>query len=320
MRNLLIVILLVCYLNINAQINITPYLPEELYNKFPDAAKIFESKLNNIISSNGIKSQMVDSKFILTGYWVPETKDIVGSAPPQISYTLNINLYIGDGEEGTMYMSETFRVKGVGATEEKACLSAIRNLKGTSPKISEFIKRGKEHIITYYETNKQNILSAVKNSIVRQNDHEALYQLCLIPMECSYYAETLSLIDSVYQRIVDKQAEQIYTKAKVIWASDQSVNGARQLIELISQIDPNATCYLDIQNFILKVTEKVNLENERAYEDYQKRIAHRREMDKLELETAERLHSQRISAARDIASSYIQNNPRTLIYNVGYWY
>lgn len=320
MKNLLIVILLACYLNVNAQINVTPYLPEDLYNNYPDAAKIFESKLNNIISSNGIKSQMGDSRFILTGNWVPETKDVVGSAPPQITYTLNINLYIGDGKEGTKYISETFRVKGIGVTEEKAYLSAIRNFKGSSSKITEFVRKGKERIVIYYETNKQNILSSVNNSIARQNDDEALYQLCLIPMECSYYAEILPLIDSVYQRIVDKQAEQVFTKAKAIWASDQSVNGARQLIELISQIDPNATCYLDVQNFMLKVTEKVNLENERAYDDYQKRIAHRREMDKLELETAERLRSQRISAARDIAISYIQNSPRTLIYNVRYWY
>lgn len=320
MKKLLIVILLTCYLNINAQINVTPYLPEDLYNNYPDAAKIFESKLNNIISSNGIKSQMGESRFILTGNWVPETMDIVGSAPPQISYTLNVNLYIGDGKEGTKYISETFRVKGIGTTEEKAYLSAIQKLKGTSSKISEFIRKGKERIIIYYETNKQNILSAVKKSIARQDDNEALYQLCLIPMECSYYAEIISLIDSVYQRIVDKRADKIYTEAKSIWASDQSVNGAIRLIELISQIDPNATCYLDVQNFILKVAEKVNLENERAYDDYQKRIAHRREMDKLKLETAEYLHLQRISAARDVAKSYIQNTPRTLIYNVKCWY
>ena len=100
---------------------------------------------------------MGDSRFILTGNWIPETKDVISSAPTQIAYTLNINLHIGDGEIGTKYISETFRVKGVGSTEEKALLAAIRNLQSSNHKISTFVQKGKERIISYYEHNKENI-------------------------------------------------------------------------------------------------------------------------------------------------------------------
>ena len=138
-------------------------MPDDIVNAYPDAAKVLESKLNNILSANGIKTQMGDSRFILTGNWIPETKDIVGSAPSQIAYTLNINLYIGDGEDGTKYVSETFRVKGVGATEEKAYLAAIRNLQSCNQKISTFVQKGKERIIAYYEQNKENIMASINS-------------------------------------------------------------------------------------------------------------------------------------------------------------
>lgn len=371
---------LLCFASISlqAQINITPYMPDEIANNFPDASKILESKLNNILSANKIKTQMGDSRFVLTGNWVPETKDVVGGAPAQIAYTLNINLYIGDGELGTKYVSETFRVKGVGATEEKAHLAAIRNLQASNQKMSEFVQKGKERIIDYYEQNKDNLLSSINALITKQDYDEAVYQLCLIPMECSYYLEVQEKINGVYQRIIDNQAEPIFTEAKALWASNQNADGASKVIDLVSQIDPNASCYPDVQKFIASVNAKINLINERAYATYQKKLAHRQEMDKLELEAqreqnrldaevtqtrikanasvektrmetnakmyaeqqitqrernqqaatltsqaisaSERLQSQRISAARDVAVAYVKNRPRKVVYNVNNWY
>lgn len=378
MKTLLLVIFSVYCLFVKAQINITPFLPEDIHNQYPDAAKILEGKMNNIISSNGIKSEMGESRFILTGNWVTETKDIVGGAPTQIAYTLNINLYIGDGEEGTKYISETFRVKGVGSTEEKAHLAAIRNLQGNSTKMSEFVKKGKERIISYYESNKAKLHANIRSLITKQDYDEAIYQLCLIPMECSYYLEAQAQIDDVYQRIIDNKSERIFTEAKAIWASAQTADGANRVIELVSQIDPNASCFTSVQKFISNVTSKINLINERAYADYQKKLAHSQEMEKLNLEVqreqnrlnaevaqtqikadasvektrletnaknyaqyqktereknqqatvlisqgisaSERLQSQRISAARDIAVTYAQNRPKIVWYNVNDWY
>lgn len=364
-------------------------MPDEIANNFPDASKILESKLNNILSANKIKTQMGDSRFVLTGNWVTETKDVVGGAPAQIAYTLNINLYIGDGEMGTKYVSETFRVKGVGATEEKAHLAAIRNLQASNQKMSDFVQKGKERIIDYYEQNKDNLLSGINALITKQDYDEAVYQLCLIPMECSFYQEVQEKIGGVYQRIIDNQAEPIFTEAKALWASNQNAEGASKVIDLVSQIDPNASCYPDVQKFIASVNAKINLINERAYATYQKKLAHRQEMDKLELEAkreqsrldaavaqarikadaavsqtrikanasvektrlesnakmytehqitqrernqqaaaltsqaisaSERLQSQRISAARDVAVAYVKNSPRKLVYNVNNWY
>ena len=378
MRWVIVLITTVICISAKAQIYITPFVPDEIVEDYPDAAKILESKLNNILSANDIKTQMGDSRFILTGNWIPETKDVVGSAPTQIAYTLNINLYIGDGEDGTKYISETFRVKGVGATEEKAHLAAIRNLQSSNQKISAFVQKGRERIISYYEQNKEHLMASINSLITKQDYDEAIYQLNLIPMECSYYVDVQSKINYVYQRIIDNRAEPIFTEAKALWAANQNAKGASQVIDLVSQIDPNASCYPDVQKFIETVNAKINLINEQAYATYQKKLAHRQEMDKLELEAqreqnrldaavaqtqikanasveitrmetdakkyaqqqqtqrerdrqvatiasqaisaSERLQSQRISAARDVAITYAKNRPKTLVSKVNNWY
>lgn len=304
MRCVFILMMSVMCISVNAQIHITPFMPDEIVNAYPDAAKVLESKLNNILSSNGIKTQMGDSRFILTGNWIPETKDVVGSAPTQIAYTLNINLYIGDGEDGTKYISETFRVKGVGTTEEKAHLAAIRNLQSSNQRISVFVQKGKERIISYYEQNKENIMASINSLITKEDYDEAVYQLCLIPMECSYYADVQSQINDVFQRIIDNKSEPIFTEAKTLWAANQNANGASQVIDLVSQIDPNASCYPAVQKFIEMINAKINLINERAYATYQKKLAHRQEMDKLELEA--KREQNRLDAA--VAQTKIKAN------------
>ena len=378
MRWVFILIASVISISVNAQIYITPFMPDDIVEAYPDAARVLESKLNNILSANGIKTQMGDSRFILTGNWIPETKDVIGAAPTQIAYTLNVNLFIGDGEDGTKYISETFRVKGVGSTEEKAHLAAIRNLQSNSQKMSAFVQKGMERIISYYEQNKDNIMASINSLVTKQDYDEAVYQLCLIPMECSYYVDVQSKINYVYQRVIDNRAESIFTEAKALWAANQNAKGTSQVIDLVSQIDPNASCYLDVQKFIATVNAKINLINEQAYATYQKKLAHRQEMDKLELEAqreqnrldaavaqtqikanasvektrmeteaknyaqqqqtqrerdrqvatvasqaisaSERLQSQRISAARDVAVTYAKNRPKTIVYKVNNWY
>ena len=221
-------------------------------------------------------------------------------------------------------------------------------------------------------------MASIKSLISKKDYDEALFQLCLIPMECTYYVDVQSKKNDVYQRIIDNRAELIFTEAKALWATNQNTNGASRVIDLVSQIDPNAACYPAVHEFIAIVNDKINLINERAYATYQKKLAHRQEMDKLELEAkreqnrldavvaqtqikanasvektrlgtnarnyaqqqetlrerdrqsaaiasqaisaSERLQSQRISAARDVAVTYAKSRPKTIVYKVNNWY
>ena len=185
---LLSFVLLMCVSASMAQIQITPFIDEQNCNAMPNGiCEILNQKLSNVISQNGIQSQMGQSRFVLTCNVTEESKNVLSTSPTQIAYVLDLHLYIGDGETGAKYISQSFRAKGVGNTEEKAYRNAIKNLQARSQQMTEFVGKGKARILGYYENNKEQILSSIRSCVDGKNLEQAAYELCLIPQEVSYY-------------------------------------------------------------------------------------------------------------------------------------
>ena len=150
-KMLLTVVSLMCFGTSMAQIQITPYIDEQNCLSMPNGiCEILKQKLTNIISQNGIQSQMGQSRFVLTCNVTEESKNVLATSPTQIAYVLDIHLFIGDGETGTKYISQSFRSKGVGSTEEKAYRNAVKNMQTKSQQMTEFVGKGTARIIDYY--------------------------------------------------------------------------------------------------------------------------------------------------------------------------
>lgn len=325
------IVSLMCIVTSMAQIQITPYIDENNCSSMPnDICELLLQKLSNVISQNGIQSQMGDSRFILTSYVTEESKNVLSTSPTQITYVLNLHMFIGDGETGTKYISESFRTKGVGTTEEKAYRNAIKNLNAKSEQMVSFVGRGSKRIIEYYENNKDQILSSIRSNISGKNLERAAYELCLIPQECSYYNEVQNLLGQVNGRIVDNNSSELFMSAKSIWAGEQNESSANQVAELISKIDPNASCFSEANKFMSSVTERMEQLNNREWAARQRQLVHEREMEVIRennrsTETQMRIKAQRdqniatIKAVRDVAVQYAISRPR-VVYHVHGWY
>ena len=144
-----------------AQIQLTPYLPDELAQKSPETYRLLINKLNNLISQNGLVISGNSERFILTCNCVEVSKHIVPGAPNKYAYVMDCNFYIGDGVSGVKYASISVPTKGVGNSESKAYMNAIKNLRTQSPLISDFLNNGTKRIIDYYERQSQGIFSSV---------------------------------------------------------------------------------------------------------------------------------------------------------------
>ena len=320
-----------CIVTSMAQIHITPYIDDDNCSSMPNGiCEILSQKLSNVISQNGIQSQMGESRFILTCHVTEESKSVLSSSPTQIAYVLNLHMFMGDGETGTKYISESFRTKGIGATEEKAYSNAIKNLNAKSDQMVSFVGRGSKRILDYYENNKNQILSSIRSNISGKNLERVAYELCLIPRECSYYNEVQKLLGQVNGCIVDNNSSELFMSAKSIWASEQSESSANQVAELILKIDPNASCFSEANKFMSSVTERMEQLNNREWAARQRQLAHEREMDVIRennrsTETQMRIRAQRdqnletIKAVRDVAVQYAKSRPR-VVYHVHGWY
>lgn len=332
MKKIFCYILSLMYIStLMAQIQISPYIDDENCSSMPyGICEILSQKLSNVISQNGIQSQMGESRFILTCNVTEESKNVLSTSPTQIAYVLDIHMFIGDGETGTKYISESFRIKGVGVTEEKAYRNAIKNLNAKSDQMVSFVGRGSKMIIDYYENNKIQILSSIRSNITGKNLERAAYELCLIPQECSYYNEVQNLLGQVNGRIVDNYSSELFLSAKSIWATEQNESSANQVAELISKIDPNASCFFEANKFMNSVTERMEQLNNREWAARQRQLAHEREMavireNNRSAETQMRINAQRdqniatIKAVRDVAVQYARSRPR-VVYHVHGWY
>lgn len=332
MKKFILVIVSLMHMSASmAQMQITPYIDDRNCDVMPNGiCELLLQKLTNVISQNGIQSQMGDSRFILTCHVTEESKNVLSTSPTQIVYVLNLHMFMGDGETGTKYISETFRTKGVGATEEKAYRNAIKNLNAKSDQMTSFVGKGSKRIIEYYENNKDQIISSISSSISGKNLERAAYELCLIPQECSYYNEIQNLLGQVNGRIVDNNSSELFMSAKSIWASEQNESSANQVAELISKIDPNASCFSEANKFMNSVTKRMEQLNNREWAARQRQLAHEREMavireNNRSAETQMQIKAQRdqniatIKAVRDVAVQYARNRPR-VVYHVHGWY
>ena len=124
-------------------------LPEDLTLPGGGASRILLNKLKQIVSKHGMGGG--GSRHILTCDVNEISKDITPTAPPMIAYNLGITFYIGDGQDGTLFTSDHMTLKGVGVTETKAYISALKRISTSNAAIKSFVEEGKRKILEYYE-------------------------------------------------------------------------------------------------------------------------------------------------------------------------
>ena len=192
MRTVLLLFVSVFFAVANAQqfkddvdrLTINPYVPP--YEDLSDeAAKLLHTKLTQIVTANGVADNEYITRFILTARINVLTKDIVAGLPQRISQKLEITLMMGDVEADKLYSTMTITAMGVGTSETKAYIAAIKNIKPRNAEITAFMEESKQKIVDYYETNSEEIIAAAKKLAGMQNYEEALTLLSSVPNVCS---------------------------------------------------------------------------------------------------------------------------------------
>ena len=316
---LVICLAVCCYFSANAQntqgktddmgrLELTAYIPDQIEGITESARSNLQNKLNQIVTQNGLGGGE-NTRFIITANISVLTKDITPTAPPMQAYTLEVTLYIGDGFEGTLFASTSVTVKGVGETETKAYLAALKNIKTKSPEYQKFIEKGKEKIIAYYNDNCDFIMKNAQTMASGGNYDDALWVLTSIPNVCKEcYMKGQDNAQAVYQQKIDRDCKATLSKAQGVWAANQNSaagNAAAQEIgELLATIPAEASCFKDVQAFYAQVAKRVKEVDEREWKYVLK---------------AQQQESERIAAARDVGVAYGKNQPKT-VYNIRGWW
>ena len=317
MRKLLLIsFLFFCTIAVNAQNNLgssddlgrialNVYIPDQIEGITPIALSNLENKLNQIATKNGLGGFAYEPRFILTANIAVLSKSITSTAPPMQAFNLEVTLYIGDAIDGKLFSRESVTMKGVGETETKAYMSALRNLNPNDSKFQTMIETGKRRIIEYYNSRCDFIISEAKGLANIHDYDAAIYKLVTVPDVCKEcYVKCMNALGPLYQEKIDYDCQVNLLKATNYWTANQDGYGADRAGECLNKIDPMSKCYNDAFSLSERIAKRVYELDKREWQFMLKRWQDVVDIEKL-----------RIKAARDIGVAYGNHQPRN-IYNI----
>lgn len=233
-----------------ARIVISSYVPEQIEGLSDITIQSLTNKLDQITTNAGLGGS--SSRFIITPSINVLGKEITPTAPPMTALSLNITFFIGDGIDGTKFSSYSIETKGVGNTETKAYISALKNIRVNDPGYNTFIENGKKKIIEYYNSQCDFILKNANSMADRKEYESAIYNLTSIPEVCKEcYDKAMDLSVKIYRDKLENECQQNLTRANAAIANDHWDEAS----ELISFYTPDMKCYAEVQKLLNKITD-----------------------------------------------------------------
>ena len=293
-----------------ARITLAAYVPQQI-DKMPDAARsILANKLNQIVTQNGMGGAANNERFIITANVNVISKDLTATAPPMTALVLEVTLYIGDGFVGTKFSSTSISVKGVGESETKAYISALKGISPTNSNIQSFVGNGKSKIIEYYNSKCDFIIKEAQTLVSQNNFEEAIFKLTSVPEVCKEcYDKAMDAVGPIYQKQIDRECKSKLMEANTAWNAAQDSYGADIAGGILAQIDPNASCYKEALALSNKIAQRIKEIDQRDW-----KLQLKEQQDNVDIQKAT------IKAIRDIGVAYGNGQPKTVTYNVRGWW
>lgn len=292
------------------RITLAAYVPQQI-DKMPDAARsILANKLNQIVTQNGMGGAANNERFIITANVNVISKDLTATAPPMTALVLEVTLYIGDGFVGTKFSSTSISVKGVGESETKAYISALKGISPTNSNIQSFVGNGKSKIIEYYNSKCDFIIKEAQTLVSQNNFEEAIFKLTSVPEVCKdCYDKCMDAVGPIYQKQIDRECKSKLMEANTAWNAAQDSYGADTAGGILAQIDPNASCYKEALALSNKIAQRIKEIDQRDW-----KLQLKEQQDNVDIQKAT------IKAIRDIGVAYGNGQPKTVTYNVRGWW
>lgn len=246
-------------ISINAQV-VDEKLPEE-------AARNLETKLQSALTTNGYVDNGYTERFVLTAKVEIAQKDVTPTTPARISEKMDIMLMVGDVVENKLYASVTLQAAGIGTNENKTFINAFRNIKGDNPKIQQMLNEAKEKIVEYYTNQCPAIIQKAQGLATTQAYDEAIFLLTSVPDVCrGCYTQCHQQAGEIYQQKIDAESTVLLEKAKAAWAVNQNAQGANEVADIISQINPKSNNYAEVVALRSTVEQKLQADAKRDWD------------------------------------------------------
>jgi hypothetical protein len=231
-----------------------------------------------------------NAQFVMVPMLSIINKDVTPTAPPMVSLTMDVTLYIVDMLTQNIYSQTSIQVRGVGNTEERAYTQALNGINPRHGQFRGFVEKGKEKIIEYYNSKCDVVISSAQALAGQKNYEEALFTLMSVPdvsREC--YDKCMQISIDIYQEYADQQCNEYLSAARAAWAGKE----LSKVEENLGKITPDMGCYEDAQQLVATVTSAVEAEGGSSWGFKMKQYDDSIDIQKMKIE-----------AGRDVAKSW----------------
>lgn len=180
------------------RISIAPMI-SDLSGDIPASAqKILISKMKQIATKNGMAALPSNPMFIMYPTVSVLSKETTPTAPPMQAINIEVSFFIADLATGNVYSETSLELKGVGKTEDRAYMQALKNINYKKGQFKAFVETGKEKIVEYFNSNCDVVLSTAK-TLISQNkkDLALVYLLSVPPVSKECYDNAMKLAQTI---------------------------------------------------------------------------------------------------------------------------
>jgi len=250
--------------DIFGKISIFVYQPQ--IDGLPEDARAYlETKMGEIITSYDINNSGLSQRFVMTAKIHVTQQDILPTHPARISQKMDVTFIIGDFIKNKAYASTTLSLAGVDVTAEKTYIRAFQTIKHDNIALQNLVLEAKEKIVQYYSQNCDAILLESESLALRNSYEEAIALLISVPNVCDdCYNQCQMKANTIYDKYLTYQGVQFLQKAKAAWYVKEDYDGAEAALNILLEIDPNASCFDEANEFMKMIDNKLRTDEKIA--------------------------------------------------------
>lgn len=258
----------------------------------PKVAEMLATRLVSALNGAGMSASGSFGQFYLSGRFDDIHKELVPGPPAGVMVHSTLTLMVADMFDGKVFASQSFDLRGVGTSAQRAYINALSPLNGRNNRLKDFVKSVNRQVIDYFDANYRTLLAKAKTAASRQQYDEALYYSSIIPPCCKGYGEAERLMLGYYKDYIDLQGTRLFEAARHAFAVNPDSTGAVEAYALLEQIDPASKVWTSAIAFADEV--KRQTQKEYDFEVHQK------------YDDAHEMNLRKIDAARQVGVAFGQ--------------
>lgn len=268
------------------RIALAAIVPDQATGIPQEARQMLVNKMSQIATQNGLGATAANPRFCIVPLVTVMSKEITPTAPPMQAVNLDVTFYIVDAASQNIFSQTSIPVKGVGQTEDKAYIQALKNINVKAGQFKGFIEKGKEKIVEYYNSQCDVVLKGAQALAGQRKYEEALFVLLSVPDVCrECFDKSMDLSIEIYKQYANYKCTEYMAKAKAAWANMNTDKAA----EFLGKITPDMECYNDAVKLVEEIKAKQLADGANVWEFKMKQYDHSIEKDKMMIQAGKEI-------------------------------